>query len=199
MLIEVLGVDGAGKTTLIDAARRQLQQNGRMRAYERSIRSESRNLIEGLQLAVPEAGFSARDQELAVLLDAVREAHGSLHAYRGSPVSHVFVTGYRTALFARLRARGFDDDAGLRALVGHIPRADLGVLVDAPPAVALERIRRRQKGDQVLSFPDPLAEIERRAAAARWAARREDCLHLDGTRPVDALTSQLLGAISGPR
>ncbi|HCT78068.1 MAG TPA: hypothetical protein DGG94_20200 [Micromonosporaceae bacterium] len=72
MLVEVCGVDGSGKSTLIDTLRRTMNGTG-ARAYERVVRSESRNLLESVAMLQPEAGFGVRDHTLAVLLDTIRQ------------------------------------------------------------------------------------------------------------------------------
>ncbi|MBB5774980.1 shikimate kinase [Nonomuraea jabiensis] len=170
MLIEVCGPDGAGKSTLVDGLRVRLRSS--VRAYERIVRSESRNLLERvmLELGRPDA-FSSREHELVVILDAIRQSHADLHVYRGSPHSHAFVTFYHCALLARLHERGLAADEALRHLLRSLPPPDLSLRLTVEPETALDRIRNRVKGDDVLSAPEPLARLRDRVHAYELAGR----------------------------
>lgn len=198
MLIEVAGPDGAGKSTLIDSARRWLHENTGAKAYERVLRSESRNLLEMLSLDAAGPNFCTRDIELAVLLDAVRLSHADLHVYRRSRRSHAFVSNYRFSLLARLHARGLADDNGLAALVTRIPAPDLSVRLVVPAVVALARLRARHKGDQMLTKLDPAFEAERatRCFDIAGAALAYSHTVLDGTQPVKTLTDELCSLVA---
>lgn len=168
MLIEITGPDGSGKSTLIDRVRRHIHETTPAKAYERVLRSESRNLLESVSLA-GEAEFEQRDVELARLLDLVRSAHADLHVYRGDPSSHAFVSFYRCAALAGLHRRGLGFDAGLRALLRRVPPPDLSFRLRIEPELALQRITGRAKGDQVLLVADVPAELARLVASFETA------------------------------
>jgi thymidylate kinase len=171
VLIEVCGPDGVGKSTLVDASRRALRETTGVVAYERVLRSESRNLIEYLETAAGRSMFAPRDQELAVLFDIVRQAHADLRLYRTNPLVHAFVTFYRCALLARLHRKGLAEDDGLIALVGQLPAPDVSVRLVLPLEHALRRLADRPKGDQLLTHADPRSELGRSVAAFATAGR----------------------------
>lgn len=196
MLIEICGVDGSGKSTLIDGARRRLRDSGFGAAYERVLRSESRNLLEAVCLEEGDQVFEARDYELAVLIDALAQAHALDH-YRGSTVSHVFVTGYRCALGARLEERGFATSVGLNKLVARLPAPDLLVSLRVPEDVAVSRMLQRSKGDSVLEDADPQALVERRQRALKTWGDRFGAVHLDATAPPSDLVDHVVQLIDG--
>jgi thymidylate kinase len=171
VLIEVCGPDGVGKSTVVDAARRVLRETTGVVAYERVLRSESRNLVEYLETAAGRSMFAPRDKELAVLFDIVRQAHADLRLYRTNPIAHAFVTFYRCALLARLHRKGLAEDAGLVALLGQLPAPDVSVRLVLPPEHALRRLADRPKGDQLLTHSDPRSELGRSVAAFAAAGR----------------------------
>lgn len=167
MLIEVAGIDGAGKSTVIAALRSRLRHR-QVHVYERPMRSEARNLLALLEL---EHGtrYTVRDRILAMLLDNVRQAHSELSMYRGSTFAHVFVTGYSLAIHARLLREGLHGDEGLAVLANQLPVADASVFLPVSPETALSRIRSRPQGDSVLEDPDPLSTLRASAQAFQEA------------------------------
>lgn len=196
MLIEICGVDGSGKSTLIDGTRRRLRESSFGPAYERVLRSESRNLLEAVCLEEGDQVFEARDYELAVLIDALAQAHALDH-YRGSTVSHVFITGYRCALGARLEERGFTNSVGLNKLVDRLPAPDLLVFLRVPADIAVGRMRERSKGDSVLEEADPQALVVRRQRSLETWGDRFGAVNLDATMPASVLVDQVVRLIDG--
>lgn len=194
MLIEVCGVDGSGKSTLVDGVRRRLRETGSAHAYERTLRSESRNLLEAVCAEEGAAVFGVRDHELAVLLDAIVQS-GALGHYRGSSVSHAFVTGYRCALAARLDERGLSADRGLVNLVARVAPPDLLLLLAVPVEVALERMTSRRKGDGLLSASDPLREVEARQKALVEHGTRLGAVVLDASLPPSVLVDTVVAMV----
>lgn len=202
MLIEVCGPDGVGKSTVIDALRGRIRKGGHSTAYERTLRSESRNLLEIARLSSP-ASFSVREIELVVVLDAVEQASGELGKYRGSPVMHVFVQNYRHALTARLQRKGMEQDQGLRWLVRSIPPPDLSVRLDADWHQCLDRIQRRAKGDELLLAADAVTEIRQRIESFALAAAEIDypqvvvCANDAPDQVAESVWQHVLPTISG--
>ena len=164
MLIEVCGPDGSGKSTLVDSLRGRIRDGGCGQAYERTLRSESRNLLEIARLS-SSAVFSPREIELVVLLDAVEAGAGELAKYRGSPVMHVFVQNYVHALTARVHARGLIQDPGFQWLLKLLPAPDLSIRLKLEWRTSLARISSRSKGDGILDAEDAATEMGRRVVS----------------------------------
>ena len=172
VLIEICGPDGAGKSTLVDGLRARIRGHGGV-AYSRTLRSESRNLLDIVRREMPGAQFAAREFEIAVLLDAVAQGGGELAKYRGNKLTHVFAEQYRGSLLARLFRAGLADRPELRALLGHVPPPDLSLRLAASPETCLGRIRERPKGDGMLAEVAPAEAMRRLTESFADAA---DCL-----------------------
>lgn len=196
MLIEIGGVDGAGKSSLIDRLRRRIAATGSGRAYERVIRSDGRNALEWAADTTGQP-FEIGQLDVVVILDVLRQAHGDLHLYRQNRTSHAFVSFYHAALLARLHRSGLQDAANVRHLLTLLPHPDLSFRITVPPQVALARLRERAKGDTLLTGPDPARAAT--AAAASWAAAARGLPYgqivLDGTRPADLVADQASQAL----
>ncbi|MFG1838759.1 hypothetical protein ACGFH8_10040 [Micromonospora sp. NPDC049175] len=186
MLIEVCGPDGSGKSTLVDGLRARVREAGHV-AYERTLRSESRNLLEIVQQQ--SHGFSPREFELAVLLDAVSQSTGELTKYVRNPTTHVFVQQYRCALLARLLRRGLAGHGELLALLDHVTVPDLSVRLLVSDFTCMARIRGRRKGDGLLARPSPATEMRALVQAFDDAAERLPYpqVDLDAELPADEL------------
>jgi thymidylate kinase len=180
--------------------RRRIHDGGLGEAFERPIRSDSRNL-----LCCAEAGlqgselFTPRERELAVLLDAIRVARSGLHAYTGHDRLHAFVSFHFCALLARQTT--LTGAKGLRQLLDFLPLPDLSVRLVVPPDVALQRVRARPQGDQLLTEADPATAIKARIDAFERAGEAIPYPQtiLDGTLPTDALVTALMPALRAHR
>jgi thymidylate kinase len=196
VLIEICGVDGAGKSSLIDRLRRHLA--GTSRVYERVIRSDGRNALEWAADTTGEP-FAAGQVEAVVILDVLRQAHGDLHLYRQNPTSHVFVSFYHAALLARLHRGGLHAASNLHRLLDLLPRPDHSFRITVPADVALARLRSRVRGDTLLTAQNPAAAVA--ASVAGWAAAARRLPYgqvvLDGTQPADLIAERAAGALAG--
>jgi thymidylate kinase len=184
LLIEICGPDGSGKSTLVDGLRARVRLAGGT-AYERTLRSESRNLMELVQHGLGPDAFASADYELAVLLDAVAQSTGELSKYRGAPATHVFVQHYHCALLARMYRRGLDDRRGLRGLLSQVPAPDLSLRLVVSGDTCLDRIQRRTTGDGLLARSSPRAELHHLVDAydAAAGALPYPCMNLDAELP----------------
>lgn len=198
MLIEVAGIDGAGKSTAIAALRSQLRHR-QLHAYERPMRSEARNLLALLELEHA-TRFTVRDRILAMLLDNVRQAQSELSMYRGSTFAHVFVTGYSLAIRARLLREDLHRDEGLAALADQLPDADASVFLSVSPETALARIRSRPKGDSVLEDPEPLSTLRAsdRAFQEAFSTRRGENAYAISSEPVPEKVAEHVATALSP-
>lgn len=190
MLIELCGPDGSGKSTLIDILRGRMRQEGAV-VYERTLRSESRNLLELARLSSG-ITFPARDIELVVVLDAVQQGAGELKKYQGAAHMHVFVQQWTHALAARLQAHGFGDDEGLQWLLALMPAPDLSLRLQLDPERCLARAKQRPKGDDLLRSPDSAGAVRRHAEGFDVSARRLPYIQvvLDALLPPEQLADK---------
>ena len=195
-MIEVCGVDGAGKTTLISLTRGILRSDSGTRAYERAVRSESRNFMDmlGMHLGID---VPQRDFDLALTLDTARAAVADFVAYRARPHYHALVTHYRCDLVARLQVHGVADDDIVTAIAASIAEPDLAVLLEVPEDVALARITSRPQQDDVIRLANPREAIAAQAYELRRAfgAARCPTIALDGTQPAGELASEVAAKV----
>jgi dTMP kinase len=98
---------------------------------------------------------------------------------------------YLASSIAYGEAQGLDP-AWLRDIQKYLPQPDLTILLDIAPETAVERkATNRDRYERDLALLSRVRESYRRQAAeAGW-------LGLDGERPRDSVTSEVLGAIAG--
>lgn len=162
MIIEVSGVDGSGKTTLIHSLRRLINEGGTAYAYERSFQSEGVRLLEAAasasERARPVGTFSREVVEHVRTIDLVRRSF-DLVPYKGSRFQHVFVDGYRIEQVGRIVEHKVETRAILRLVsLSVAPDLVLNLRLDAKSAI--ERMRGRGKGDALLLAADPESQTQ---------------------------------------
>ena len=105
MIFEFAGVDGSGKSTLIGAVRRRINEAGSAFAYERSFQSEGVRLLEAVASAEgrkrPVGVFGREIVEHVRCVDLVRRSF-DLHPYAGSTSQHVLTDSYIVEQLGRL-------------------------------------------------------------------------------------------------
>jgi dTMP kinase len=143
-LIAICGVDGAGKTTLIEGLAAGLREQGREVVSTRQPTTEARRhpLFERY-LFHPEERSRLNYLALlaAMLSDRLQHVHEVIapSLERGATV---ISDRYVFTMIAAMRARGWDEEWALSAC-RHILKPDIAVLVDVPVDVAITRISTR--------------------------------------------------------
>jgi thymidylate kinase len=205
LLIEIAGVDGAGKTTLIGLLRKAINADGSLWAYERTFRDRHRRFLE--QIAI-DAGCRRAPEIFAPDVLAVTSALGlvdeALRAFyycRSNEDGQVYcVDHYYTSGLAGAIADGVSTVDSVAHIYGYLPQPHLSIYLELPAGEALRRLEHRQSGDQVLHAASPLALLSRRVAAFETAHRhvpyRQE--RIDATLSIDevaATTLQLVRAV----
>jgi thymidylate kinase len=195
MIFEFAGVDGSGKSTLIGAVRRRINEGGRAFAYERSFQSEGVRLLEAVASAEERkrpVGVFGRDiVEHVRCVDLVRRSF-DLHPYAGSTSQHVLTDSYIIEQLGRLIQFGCCSDAAV-ALVHKAIQPELTFYLKLPALKAVDRMRGRAKGDALLLSNDPLAETHSVIHGIEQALLRAvvPVVELDASQSVEALSDDV--------
>ena len=145
-LIAVCGVDGAGKTTLIEGLAARLREQGREVVSTRQPTTEARRqpLFERYLFHADERPTLSYPALLAAMLsDRLQHVHEVIapSLERGATV---ISDRYVFTMIAAMRARGWDEEWVLSAC-RHILKPDVAVLVDVSLEVAISRISTRMR------------------------------------------------------
>ena len=201
MLVEISGIDGSGKSTLIRALKGQIDMRPAFWCYERNFRNRARRFLESIAMArrLERADDLFPSEALALVdaVDLVDEAVRTLHFDSSSSRQIYLVDHYRTSWMARAIARSREDGRLVAPVYDHLPKPSLSFSLVVPPAIALERLRLRGGGDQVLAKPDALGALSRLGDAFDCAIEGSPypVHHLDGERPIAASLEDILSHI----
>lgn len=165
MLIEIAGIDGSGKTTLINRLRRQINGESLQWAYERNFKNRGKRLLEQIALSKGfdrcEEVFDPNHVEFANALEMVEEVHRHFYYLREDSRLAYFVDQYQTSWLATAKLSQLTVYDHLKDIYTYLPRPDLSVLLVLPPQAALERLNSREKGDQILQMKSPIEYLTR--------------------------------------
>ena len=188
-LIVFEGIDGAGKTTQAHRLIAGLRARGRDAAYTKEPTEgvwgqKIRRSAEGQRLPI--------EEELQAFLEDRREHVRDLLGPALAGGTFVALDRYYFSTAAYQGARGADPQQILRDNERFAPPPDLLVFLDIPVEVAMERIRTR--GIAISSFER--ADALERSAQIFRALERPYLLRLDGRRPVDEITTEILQVVT---
>lgn len=202
MIYEIVGVDGSGKTTLIHGLRRVINEEGIAFAYERAFQSEGVRLLEAAASTVsdkrsrPFGAFGRPVVEHVRTVELVRRSF-ELQPYHGSRHQHVFTDSHVIEQLGRLVQYGLRTPE-LDAVLQLALQSDLTLYLQLPALEAVERMKRRRKGDALLLATDPeqatsdaIIAIE----AALESIPQRPIVRLDATLSIDTLLDQALASI----
>lgn len=163
MIIEIIGIDGSGKTTLIHGARNHINLEGKAFAYERPFQSENVRILEAVASKQirqrPYKVFNRDIIEIARSLELISKS-SILSIYKNSPVQHVFCDSYILDQCARLLQFDICEDQNL-ALLDFITQPDLLIYLQLSAETAVSRMRSRLKGDSLLLERDPVSATKK--------------------------------------
>lgn len=152
MLIEFSGVDGSGKSTQMERFQRRANELG-IECHNRMLTSTSRAI---LALIGADEGASAwRDLfdpsavELATALELYQQTYAMIVPI-SQPGQLILIDGYARYWLASAGMNLSQASWAVEAVYRIFPAPDLAIHLRVEPAVALERIVARQKGDHVL-------------------------------------------------
>ncbi|MCG9635031.1 hypothetical protein L1D12_06870 [Vibrio parahaemolyticus] len=172
MIIEVSGVDGSGKSTVIGALRKQINKNEKYWAYERSFKSESVRWLESISMQLgkgnrPHHTFSHQSIELLRVenlfryRNSINDCHNQIY----------FFDSYIVDQLSRLIAKGVESEDA-KILLDSIRAPDLSFYIKVSPELALDRMSQRPKGDSILLEEEPL-EVTRLAISCLEKAQKK--------------------------
>lgn len=196
--VTVEGIEGAGKSTQMDAIAEFLRERGIAVVLTREPGgTELGEALRGLLLDPGNRGMST-DTEL-LLVFAARAEH--LHKVIGPALDAgqwVLSDRFTDATFAyQGGGRGVDADriAILEQWVQGELRPDLTLLLDVPVDIGMSRIAGRGSADRFEREERAFFERIRARYLERAAAEPQRFRHIDATAPVDAVSREVLDAV----
>ena len=199
LLVVVEGTDGSGKTTLVRALTAALQDRGLpVLATQQPTPSMRATDIFKLALHNDAPVDDYRALYLATLGDRLYHCN-VIVAPRLAAGEAVISDRYVFTTFANVLARGHEFEPWLRDVCRHLPRPHLALWADAPPELAVARIRARPNDTNPL---DP-AYLARLHAAFAAMSRAGELVRLDTSgdvsRPIAEALSLIDALIPGHR
>lgn len=172
-IIELSGIDGSGKTTLIERIMRELNGSG-VPTFERSLRSTYKRVLADIATEHGVAHWKEiyrPDQvELAHALEMLQQCYALVLPFVGS--GQVVVTDtYRARWLATAVMWGVEDIGPIAAVYDRLPRPVLSVHLEVDVETAYQRITSRPKGDHITKMgnPDRLRRYHEAFAATEGA------------------------------
>lgn len=199
MLIEISGIDGSGKSTLIARLARTAHEAG-VPCYERQLRGVGKRVLTALAAQQGHtswwAVFERGPVEFATALEMYQLYYSSIAPIL-FPGQIVFTDTFVRSWLATAIANGSIDPVALIQVYRCIPAPDLSVQLDCPTEIAYERICARPKGDHILrSGGKPRLQ----ALANAYSGELDELVCytatcLDSRQGVDKLHADVLGMI----
>jgi dTMP kinase len=193
LLVAVEGTDGSGKTTLVRALTAALQARG-LPVFATQQPTPSMRATDLFKLALhndaPVADYRAL--YLATLGDRLYHCN-VIVAPRLAAGETVITDRYVFTTFANVLARGHAFEPWLRDVCSHLPRPHLALWADAPPELAVSRIRARPDDTNPL---DP-AYLARLHAAFAALSRARELVRLDTSGDASQPIAEALALIDG--
>ena len=153
VLVVLEGTDGSGKSTLVEAIVSEMQRRG-IPAFATLQPTPSLRATEIFRLGLHNDGTPDEYRALYLCTIGDRLYHRNTvlapHLAAGDVVvcdRYVFTT------FANLLSRGHEFEPWMREVCGHLPRPHLALWADAPPDLAIERVRARPHERRSLNEP----------------------------------------------
>lgn len=201
MLIEITGIDGSGKTTLMNRLRRSLNEEAGIWAYERNFKNRGKRFLESIALNNGvdrcEKFFKPELIEFSNALELVDEVNRHFYYLSENSRQVYFVDQYYSSWMANAIFQNLEIINELRMIYFYLPKPDMSIFLDVPPEVALSRLQVREKGDQILQLDFPLNRLSKMAAAL-------DEVHsdipypqvkIDGTNATEVVYKEALGLL----
>ena len=152
MLIELSGIDGAGKSTQMERLQRHANERG-IECHIRTLKSTSRRIL--ARIGATRGAREWRDLfdpalvELATALDLYQQVHALIVPIR-QPGEMILTDSYARYWLASAHTNLPRPDWAVDEAYRLFPAPDLALHLRVDPTVALERIVARAKGDHVL-------------------------------------------------
>ena len=201
MIVEICGIDGSGKSTLIDSLRSRIHNESQCWAYERVFRFRTKRFMDWI--AQSEGGATAKSLfpsetiQLAQAFDLVEDAVREFHYDTIDSRQVYFVTNYRASGLAEALVAERALQESMTKVYALAPVPALSLYMKLAPEEALARIQTRPQGDQLLRAASPLDALTRLSDAFDRVLEGTPNPHLtlDATMPVDELADKAFNAL----
>ena len=203
MIIEICGIDGSGKSTLIDNLRNRIHSESPCWAYERVFRFRTKRFMDWIAQSEGEATakslFSVDTVQLAQVFDLVEDAVREFHYDTIDSRQVYFVTNYRASGLAEAWVTDSALLEPMTKVYALAPVPALSLYLRLPPEDALARIQARPQGDQLLRAASPLDALSSLSDAFDRVIERTPYPHatLDATTSPADLAERAYDAMQG--
>jgi thymidylate kinase len=201
VIVEICGIDGSGKSTLIDNLRSRIHAKSSCWAYERVFRFRTKRLMDAIAQseggAIAKSMFPSDTIQLAQAFDLVEEAVREFHYDTVDSQQVYFVTNYRVSGLAEAIVADSTLLEAMTKVYALTPTPALTLFLRLPPEVALERIQARPHGDQLLRAESPLGALTSLSSAFERVIENTPNSHvvLDAAMPPEDLATQAYTSI----
>ncbi|MDA1763990.1 hypothetical protein PDK32_27540 [Bacillus cereus] len=163
-IIEICGIDGSGKTTLIHKLRRKINDATQFVAYERNFKNKGKRLLEHIAQSNghkrAEEYFNVENIEFSNAVDMVQEVNSSFYFLNDNSTQIYFVDKYYTSWLAEVIVKKVDGVDKISQILNYLPKPKLSIYLDVTTSDAITRLESRTKGDQILSTKCPTNQLE---------------------------------------
>ena len=192
-LITFCGLDGAGKSTMIELLTVYLKSRGKSFFLTKQPTDFVRNsdIFRNFQDSADHRGYDYLSLSLLAAADRVQHTSQVIQPQLDE-VDYVISDRYIYSCLANLHARGYQDDGWLYDVSRAIIRPDLAFFINVPISQAVERVRRRpQEKDRYI---DMAFQEKLRSEYLEMAEWDNGCL-IDGTMPMRAEYADMIREI----
>lgn len=192
-LITFCGLDGAGKSTMIELLIAHLQSQGKRVFLTKQPTDFVRNsdIFRNFQDRADHKGYDYLSLSLLAAADRVQHTSQVIQPQLDE-VDYVISDRYIYSCLANLHARGYQEDRWLYDVSKAIIQPDLAFFINVPISQAVERVRRRpQEKDRYI---DMAFQEKLRNEYLEMAEWDNSCL-IDGTMPMRAEYADMIREI----
>lgn len=193
MIVEIVGIDGSGKSTIIDKMRKIINKSWKNKiAYERNFKSTDRIVLERIELNFNKSIFSEYEYELIKSLERVKQSQYEVLDIKESTHQIFFTDKYLHFWLAEFFVKGINH-IGIEEIYKQVKVADLIIFLKIPPERALERLKNRDKGDRILNFRNPkrfLSSLQE--GIERNLEYSNDLFVIDASQEPDIIVNKIL-------
>lgn len=144
-LITFCGLDGCGKSTMINKLQEQLRDNG----YKVFVTKQPTNFVRTTEIfrnymdTPVHESFDYR--ALSLLCASDRVQHSNKVIARKLEEEYIVISDrYFYSCIANLFARGFEKDTWIFEIARSVPKPDISFFLDVPTEIAISRVRSRE-------------------------------------------------------
>ncbi len=188
-LIAIEGIDGAGCTTQIELVYNYLIKRG-YKVYK--TKEPTNNVIGQIIHKALKKDYSFKDQTLALLFAADRHEHmRELENY----LKKNYIVLMDRYVLSSIAYQGVSCSPDwIFTLNKYLPSADITVLIDLPPSIALHRIDKSRNSHELFEEVNILKKV--RNNYLKYIKFMKNSLIIDGTLSIDDVFNKIVKHIS---